>query len=150
MNSKYFFIVLLLLGGGIIFGLTAKQKQGVSALGNSSQSNTTESSSLLAQSKTMGVVEVQLTPESVETGKEVVFDLSMNNHSVDLNYDYTKIVTLVDDQGNEYKPSQWTGNTSGHHVRGKLIFPTIQEKTNDLMVILDGVDNQKETFEWKL
>ena len=150
MNSKYFFIILLLLAGAVIFGFGAKKKQGSSIDRSPNQSNNTTLSTLTPQNKTMGVVEVTLTPENVEPGEEIVFDLAMNNHSIDLDYDYIKIVTLLDDQENEYKPSEWTGNTSGHHVSGKLKFSPIQTQTSSITLKIDGVDNQKETFEWKL
>jgi len=147
MNSKYFFIILLILAGAVIFGLSRNQKQTSSASRPSEQTNNINLPSLQPQSKQMGVVEVTLTPENVETGEEIVFGLAMNNHSVDLNYDYTKIVTLLDDQGNEYKPTDWTGNTSGHHISGKLKFSPIQMQTSSITIKIDGVDNKKETFE---
>lgn len=150
MNSKYFFIILLILAGAVIFGFSAKQKQTNTISLSPSQTNKYTIPTLQPQRKTMGVVEVTLTPEDVETGKEIVFDLAMNNHLIDLDYDYTKIVTLLDDKDNEYKPLEWTGNTSGHHISGKLKFSPIQTQTNSITIKLDGVDNQKETFEWEL
>ncbi len=151
MNSKMFFFFLLILGGAIIFGFTVKKnkpqpEKAVSVEGV----NTQQISRLQTQTKAMGVVEVEVTPVSVEPGKAMVFELVMNNHSVDLDYDYTKIVTLSDNQGNVLKPNQWTGNTSGHHISGELKFAPLSERPKELTLTLDGVDNKTETFHWQL
>jgi len=149
MNSRIFFFILLILAGAIIFGFTVKRNQpqpekAISVEGT----NTEQLSTLQTQTKTIGAIEVEVTPISVEPGKDIIFELVMNNHSVDLDYDYTKIVALTDDQGNSLKPTQWTGNTSGHHIKGELVFSALPERTKELTLTLDGVDNKKETFTW--
>lgn len=103
MNSKIFFVILIILAGAIIFGTTLKPKN-----------------ELLTQNKTMGVVDVKITPVS------------------------------VDNNDNSAYPSSWTGNSSGHHVEGKLIFPSFSKKPKELTLTLNEVDNKSETFSWKL
>ena len=151
MNSKIFLFILLILAGAIIFGFTVKRNQPQPEESLSFEgTNTEQLSTLQTQIKTLGAIEVEVTPLSVKPGKAIVFELVMNNHSVDLDYDYTKIVTLMDDQGNSLKPAQWTGNTSGHHIKGELVFSALPERTKELTLTLDGVDNKKETFTWQL
>lgn len=139
MNSKYFFIILLLLGGAVIFGISAKQKQAVSVI-----------PSLQPQNKTMGAVTVEVKPVAVESGENIIFEVSMNTHSVELSYDYTKIATLTDNNGNSYKPTKWTGGNSGHHLTGELVFEPLSETPKVLTLILKSIDNKSETFSWKL
>lgn len=52
----------------------------------------------------------------------LVFDVIMNTHSVELEYDLTKIATLRDDQGRVYEVKGWEGSTGGHHRQGILTF----------------------------
>lgn len=150
MNSKVFFILLLIIAGVAVFGLTAKPKTEASSAVVASAQEGEQTDKLATISKTMGVVSVDITPASMEAGKEIAFDVVMNNHSVDLDYDYTQIATLTDDQGNTHKPTQWTGNSGGHHVRGQLIFPSLSKTPQQLTLTLNGVDNETEDFSWEL
>lgn len=149
MNSKLFFIFILVVTAVAVLGLTLKPKQESSMAASANIQDIAEPK-LLTLHKTMGVVSVEVTPVSVEMGKELVFDLTMNNHSIDLDYDYAQIASLTDDQGNSYKPIQWTGNSSGHHVKGELIFPVLSDKVKQLTLTLKGVDNKTEDFNWQL
>ena len=119
-----------------MFGLTAKPKTETSLAESANAQEGEQSDKLATISKTMGVVSVEITPTLVEDDNAPVFDLVMNNHSIELSYDYTQIVTLTDDQGNTYKPTEWTGNSSGHHVNGKLIFPSLSSKPKQLTLTL--------------
>ena len=150
MNSKIFFILILVIAGVAVFGLTAKPKTETSLAVSANAQEGEQFDKLATISKTMGVVSVDITPASMETGKEIAFDVVMNNHSVDLGYDYTQIATLTDGQGNTYKPTQWTGNSGGHHVRGQLIFPVLSGKPQQLTLTLNGVDNETADFSWEL
>lgn len=150
MNSKIFFLMLLVLAGAIIFGLSAKQKQKTSAIASSDSIVNTQVIPYPPQNKTMGAVEVEVKPVSIQPGKDIVFELSMNTHSVELNYDYTQITKLTDDSGNSYKPTTWTGGSSGHHLSGQLIFASLNGSPKQLTLTLDGVDNITEGFSWEL
>lgn len=150
MNSKVFFIILLILAGVVVFGLTTKPKPGLSATAQSNAANDEQTQGLAPQSKTMGAVEITATPISTATGKEVVFELSMNTHSVELNYDYTKVVTLADDRGNTYQPTKWTGGNSGHHLKGELVFAALSGNPKELTLTARGIDNETIDFVWQL
>lgn len=150
MNSKAFFFILLILGGAVVFGLNVKQKQETLSTVLPNTVENLETIGLSSQTKTMGEVDVEIIPISVEPEKEVVFELSLNTHSVELNYDYMEIVTLTDDLGNSYKPVKWTGGSSGHHLNGKLVFPPFSKQAKELTLTLNGVDNKIEIFNWKL
>ena len=150
MNSRAFFFILLILGGVIIFGLTVKPKQELSEIISQNTEENVGTIGLSPQTKTMGAVEVTITPISVASGKDVIFELSLNTHSVELNYDYTQIATLTDDRGNSYQPTEWTGGSSGHHLEGKLLFPSFPENPKQLTLTFDGIDNKSEAFTWQL
>jgi len=151
MNSKLFFILLLIVAGVAVFGLTAKSKteKPPQVVSTNTQSNE-QASKLTSQSKSLGAVEIEVKPVSFEREKDVVFEVSMNTHSVELNYDYTQIATLTDDLGNSYKPTKWTGGSSGHHLSGQLIFAPLTENPKELTLTLEGIDNKTESFNWQL
>ncbi len=146
MNSKIFFVILLLLAGVVVFGMASKTKPTVASSTTPSEQTTSQTSQIASQTKTMGVVEVEITPVTIDQGKQAVFDVALNNHSVDLNYDYTKIALLTDDAGNTYQPVKWDGNSGGHHVRGQLTFEPLHEQSGSLTLSLSGIDNQNGSF----
>lgn len=150
MNSKIIFAILLVIAGVAIFGLSASQKQEISATTSPKIETRIQNSGLLSQTKTMGAVEVEVKPVSVTPGKEIVLDVSMNTHSVELNYNYTQISTLTDEQGHVYKPIKWTGGNSGHHLKGELVFSALSQNQRELTLTLKGVDNKSESFSWQL
>lgn len=150
MNSKIFFVLILILAGMVIFGMTVRSKQETAAISSSKATSAVQTSPFAPQTKAMGVVEVEVKPVSIEQDKDMVFELSMNTHSVELNYDYTQIVTLTDDSGKSYKPRQWTGGSSGHHLSGQLFFTPLNGNPKELTLTLDGVDNKVESFSWQL
>lgn len=102
------------------------------------------------QTKQIGVVEVEITPKELAHGKPAIFTIKLNNHSVDLGYDYIKIATLVDSEGNIYKPVSWNGDMGGHHVSGDLVFGNLSSGAESVGLNINGIDNQKAVFEWKL
>ncbi len=76
----------------------------------------------LVQSNTEG--EVTIDVEWVKEGDSLlIFDVSMNTHSVDLDqYDLGELAVLRDDTGNEYSPVSWDSAPGGHHRQGTLTF----------------------------
>ena len=150
MNSKLFFTILLVLIGAVVFGLTTKPKQKLATTTSVRTESSDQASTIASQTKIMGAVEVEVTPISVVSGKDVVIVLSLDTHSVELNYDFTQIAILTDDRGISYQPIQWTGGSSGHHLQGELIFEPFPENTNQLTLTIEGIDNETEDFSWQL
>ncbi|EKE13379.1 MAG: hypothetical protein ACD_13C00022G0020 [uncultured bacterium] len=103
-----------------------------------------------AQVKQVGVVDMEITPKQLARGREMVFTVSLDNHSIDLNYDYTKIVVVVDDTGNIYKPVKWTGESAGHHVSGDLVFNKLSGKASSVGLNIKGIDGKNVVFNWEL
>lgn len=149
MKSVYIGIFLLV---GVIFIITIRDKsffasreitQVESVIGD-------EEEKYNAQTKQVGSVEVEIKPENLVPGQKILLNITLNTHSVDLGYDYTKIITAKDDKGNEYKALKWTGGESGHHLTGELVMEELSEDAGAIRVNLEGIDNQKEVFEWEL
>lgn len=107
----------------------------------------------LAQSNTGGAVtiEVKWLPERNDS---LVFDVSMNTHSANLDgYDLKQMAVLRDGQGNEYYPTSWNSAPGGHHRSGRLTFVRPdsfgmgQVKSFEL-IIRDVASVKERVFKW--
>jgi len=104
-----------------------------------------------------GMVVVEATPLNLGTATETLeFDVVLNTHSVDLSMDLAKLATLTSDTGVSVQATFWDAPRGGHHVIGKLIFPSKQGDISILdgvtkltLTILD-VDAAVRLFEWEL
>lgn len=118
----------------------------------SSQNNNQVKNQLMTQQKEENNVTVEVTPKTLEAGKNPVFDLNFNTHSVDLDFDITKISSVVDNKGNVLNSSVWKGSGSGgHHRSGTLSFnvPLSQIKSAELIIKnIAGIAERK--FRWQL
>jgi len=97
-------------------------------------------------------VRVEVTPLNLNdpSAATLDFQITMDTHSVDLNYDLTKIATLNSDAGEEVKPVKWDGpGGGGHHVSGVLSFPPSRERGPSVTLVLRGIaDVPERTFVW--
>ena len=120
-----------------------------STINNSPQTSQNQTS-LETQSNEAESVTVEAKPEVLEAGKEVVFDLSLNTHSVELDYDIASISILTDDKRNQYQASSWSGNKGGHHISGKLVFPTLKEDAKQITLTVKGIAGKDRVFSWNI
>lgn len=89
-------------------------------------------------------VEFQVTPLAPNE-----FQIAINTHSVDLDFDLTKIATLHDNFGKDYYPLEWEGSEpGGHHRNGILRFPAINAKAKSIKLIIK--DSTRREFNWDL
>lgn len=103
-----------------------------------------------SQVSRFGAVEVEVIPKNLRVGEEIVFELSLNTHSVELDYEYTSIASLRDNLGDNYKTLNWDGGKSGHHVNGQLTFESLKDGVESVSLELYGIDNQTNIFTWEL
>lgn len=99
-----------------------------------------------------GSVDVAVTPQTLDVGQPMAFEIAMNTHSVDLSDDMTQIVTLRDDKGKEYTPTAWEGGgPGGHHRSGVIKFAALTSKPKSVELIIKGLAKVSErTFRWDL
>ena len=77
----------------------------------------------LTQVNNQGSVTVAITPLNLQGSDATLdFQVVLDTHAVDLDYDLTELAVLRDSQGNEYLPAAWDGPQGGHHVSGILSF----------------------------
>lgn len=111
----------------------------------------------LPRTDEQGAVVVTVTPLNLETSTDTLeFDVAMNTHSVDLSMDLAILSTLSTDTGLTIQATKWDATPGGHHVSGKLIFPSsangksILEGASMLTLRIVDVDTASRVFEWEL
>jgi hypothetical protein len=111
----------------------------------------------LSKSDAQGSVTVAVKPLNLDKpGDTLVFDVSMNTHSVDLSMDLATLATLTTDNGQTVQGIQWNGPKGGHHVEGKLTFPAtydgkpLLEGARELTLTIKNVDAPTRLFTWQL
>src|SRR5215216_6683371 len=104
-----------------------------------------------------GAVIFEVTPLNLDTPADTLeFDVAMNTHSVDLGMDLAQLATLSTDTGLTTQAKKWDATPGGHHVDGKLIFPSAQNGTSilegatKLTLTIVNVDAASRVFEWEL
>jgi hypothetical protein len=97
-------------------------------------------------------VRVDVKPVALVAGKPAVFEIRLNTHSVNLNYDIVEISSLQDGGGKIYKAVEWKGSPlGGHHRRGILEFQNLEGTPQSLKLVIRGVAGVPErSFEWKV
>lgn len=115
--------------------------------------NTTD----LKMSDAQGAVTVEVTPLSLDDSLEtLVFDVSMSTHSVDLSMDLVQLAQLTTDTGKTVQAVLWDAPRGGHHVEGKLSFPSTVDETSlldgasSITISIKDVDAPVRTFTWQL
>jgi hypothetical protein len=104
-----------------------------------------------------GAITIKVTPLNLNGSAEaLVFDVVMDTHSVDLSMDLATLATLTTDNRIIVQAVEWDAPRGGHHVEGKLIFPSTQdgksilEGATKLTLAILNLDAPSRTFEWEL
>lgn len=104
-----------------------------------------------------GAIVIEITPLNPSPSTDTLeFDVVMNTHSIDLNMDLATLSTLTTDTGIALPATIWDAPRGGHHVEGKLIFPSkkdgnsILEGASRLELTIINVEAPSRVFEWEL
>ena len=148
-------LVVVVTVAGCSSRFVPQREEGVYPPSPSSGSSSLEPINGLVQSNTGGSVTIDV--EWIKAGDSLLmFDVSMNTHSVDLDeYDLGELAVLRDDTGNEYHPDSWDSAPGGHHRKGTLTFPIpdslSQGKTEYVEIVIRDVAGIKErVLKWEL
>ncbi len=111
-------------------------------------SPTKEAKAYTAKSDEQGEVVVKATPVSLKGGEAVVFDIVLDTHSVNLDYDLVGQSSLTDNKGDIYQALSWIGGRGGHHLSGKLTFPSSAKEVTSVTLTIKNIDNIDRVFTW--
>ena len=109
------------------------------------------------RSDQQGAIIVEITPLNLDSPTDTIeFDVVLTTHSIDLSMDLATLSTLTTDTGISVVASLWDAPLGGHHVEGKLIFPSMKdnksilESATKLSLTMINVDAPSRIFEWEL
>ncbi len=147
---------LVLAGCGAASQSTTPQVQGTSPAA-STQSATESPGTDLLRTDDRGAVIVTVKPLDLDNpGQTLDFEIGMNTHSVGLDMDLAALATLTTNTGLTEQASRWDAPRGGHHVSGKLSFPShingtpLLKGTTELTLTIRNVDAPERTFKWEL
>jgi len=131
---------------------------GDTSLNNSSLPPSTNTTELeLTRTDDQGAVTVTVTPLNLDQSDDtLVFDISMNTHSIDLSMDLAQFSVLETDLGSSLQAIKWDGPQGGHHVEGKLTFvktkdgKNIVDGANSIILKISEVDAPLRIFTWQI
>lgn len=97
-------------------------------------------------------VRVDVKPVQLTPGQPPRFEVRMNTHSETLGEDMVAVSSLKDNAGRVYQATAWQGSgPGGHHRKGVLEFPKLEDNTDSITLIIRKVANVPErTFEWSV
>lgn len=130
----------------IIFILVLLTTITIVRFGKPSSSPKQTQTTFSAQTDTQANVTVVVTPVQLSRGAPTVFTVNFDTHSVNLDFDVSKIATLKDDKGNVYNNPTWQGSPpGGHHRSGTLTFNEVfHRETKSVTLTLSN-----STFTWE-
>lgn len=142
-------VFLAILMGAVLIGLVLIRWNGPSKTVVTFQEPARASAVAPApQQKTLGVVDIEVTPRLWQGNRQPAFEIALNTHSVELEYNLTEIIKLTDNLGNTYEPLEWNGGSGGHHLRGEMTFERVRGDPSSLTLTISGIDGQTESFTW--
>jgi hypothetical protein len=119
--------------------------------------NVANASADLTRSDQQGSVSIEITPLNLSApADQLEFDVALSTHSVDLSMDLATLSTLTTDTGLTVQSTLWDAPRGGHHVNGKLIFPSKQDSKSildgagKLTLTITNLDAPSRVFEWDL
>lgn len=150
----FFFLSLLAL---VLAACSGNKVETTSPQIGTPASATTDGANPLERVDQQGAVTVTVIPLNLSNpGETLDFDVSFETHSVELGMNFAESSTLTTDTGITVSSATWDGSSGGHHVTGKLSFPTSQdgklilEGAKTLTLVIQNVDAEKRTFSWEM
>lgn len=111
----------------------------------------------LVRTDNQGAVQFSVQPLNLDNPGDVLqFDLQLNTHSVDLSMNIASLATLTTDTGLVVQGTSWDAPGGGHHVEGKLSFPStvngepLLKGAKHLTLTIKNVDASTRLFTWNL
>jgi hypothetical protein len=104
-----------------------------------------------------GAVALIVRPAYWKAGNETIdFEVLMDTHSIDLNFDLAVLSTLTTDTGLTARAIRWDSPGGRHHLSGVLAFPAqvegkdLFDGISKLTLTIEDVDAPERVFTWEL
>lgn len=152
MNKTIVTILILIGVAGLLFYVT-RENSATPPANQAADQSAVNGKSLEAKINEEGSVKVKITPMDVSPVSSTwKFNIVLDTHSVELDYDLIKTVSLFDERGKEYKPVSWEGaGPGGHHRDGSLIFNAVTPPPKEIEIrVLNVGEVAIRSFVWQL
>jgi len=149
-------IALLIIAGtvGIILFFVFGSDRTAPAPNTPAQPTSQETAGTEYESKvdSQGIVSVTVTPIQLSAdASEWKFTVVLDTHSGSLDEDMLTSATLVDDNGNKYRPTGWDGAPpGGHHREGVLTFILGKPAPRSVTLKIQNVGVPVRNFTWSV
>lgn len=155
MKLAYVIIISVVVFGGVFWYISSPKSFTVAIpnilTGDVSKSRTrVDSSSFQPIVKKAGAVDVEATLMQVVPENAIRIKLTLDTHSVNLDFDYARIAKLTDESGRMYTFREWTGERGGHHVSGELVFEPLSSRPKELALTLTDIEGESLEYKWIL
>lgn len=145
-NSKYILVSLVIIG--LVVGFLSLPKPKVSE-GKPIKNRELVKNTLSTIVNNEDEIEISVTPKEL-SGEFWTFEVFLNTHSVELDFDIAEASMLVDENGESHKALGWEGDPAqGHHRRGILKFSPISPDPSNLELIIN-INGKERSFKWSL
>lgn len=111
----------------------------------------------LVRTDAQGAVQFRVNPLNLANpGESLDFEIDMNTHSVDLGMNLADLAILSADNGQKVTALKWEAPGGGHHVAGKLRFPStvdgspLLKGATKVTLSLRNIDAPERVFTWEL
>ncbi|MCL5435422.1 MAG: hypothetical protein M1405_03470 [Patescibacteria group bacterium] len=145
---KKYIIFLILLFIAFLGILLINKNKNLPNSNRATSSPQAQSKTYETKTDTQGTIEVEVTPKVLSSKENSTFEVAINNHQVDLNYDLAKIAVLTDDKGNKYLPVSWSGKEGGHHSAGILVFSRLSKDARSVKLTIISIAGVDRVFAW--
>lgn len=106
---------------------------------------------LAPRTNSEGGLSIEIGTDDFYYNEPIKFNVSLNTHSGDLDFDLSQKASLIDNFNKRYEPIEWQGEKGGHHLSGQLIFPPLNQEVKKIKILISDVYEVKERiFEWDL
>lgn len=129
-----------------IGGTSGKANAGSSTGYTATAKSTSAFRTISTGSTDQGDVQIDITPQGVDSGKLAV-DIAINTHSVDTSQFDLKQITTLEFEGKSIKPSSAPA-LSGHHFNGQLVFD-VGKDIKSFKITISGIPKvEKRAYTW--
>lgn len=143
-------IVVLIVVFAFLFYTNSGRTSNEKAKDNANQ-ELNKNVELPVKSNEGGGLSIEAKPINYKLGEQLLFEVTLNTHVGDLNFDLAGKTLLFDNLNNQYTPLEWSGEQGGHHLIGTLKFPPVSKNVKTLkLVISDVYDVRERVFQWDI
>lgn len=142
--------VIILLFTFLIIQNNTKGNIATAVVSDVLQTDSESTQFLLSRINDGGGLSIEVKPIDFSFDTQAKFEITLDTHQGDLDFDLTEKAVLIDGKNNQYLPLEWQGGKGGHHISGVLVFPVVKTAEKIKLIINDVYNVKEREFLWNL